>query len=259
MRPYQTFIWKEANLRISSPRAALIIEEVKRLRRILEDYIARQPGFQTSLVPIDLPEGAPEICLRMAAAARPCGVGPMAAVAGAVAQMCVERALAAGAEEAIVENGGDIFIASPRAVSVGLYAGAHPLSGRLALRIGPERLPISVCSSSSRFGHSLSFGDCDLATIVSRDGALADAAATLAGNSVKTGDDVEPTLQKVMAIAGIEGVLIIKDDRVGVAGDLPPLVACADPRFAGKTFHEADDPAAAPQAGAPASGSGFST
>lgn len=237
MREYLTFVWKEASLRISSPRGALIIDEVKRLRQLIEDYIARQPEFQSTLVPIDLLPMAPEICVRMAGAARPCGVGPMAAVAGAVAQMCAEAALAAGAEEAIVENGGDIYIASPRAVSVGLYAGSHPLSGRLALRIDAGRLPLSICSSSSRFGHSTSFGDCDLATIVSRDGALADAAATLAGNCVKVSADVEPTLEKIMAIRGIEGVLIVKDDRVGVAGDMPRLVRCEDPSFAGKTFH----------------------
>jgi uncharacterized protein len=240
MGPWVTFEWKEAKLRISCPRSDLVVEELKALRSLLDAYIARQPEFQSSLTPIELLPDAPEICRRMAAAALPCGVGPMAAVAGAVAQMCVEKALAAGAGEAIVENGGDIYIASARPVSVGLFAGDHPVSGRIALAFPAERLPVSVCSSSSRFGHSMSFGDCDLATIVSRDGALADAAATLAGNSVKSACDVEPALAKVLAIPGVEGVLIIRDGRVGVAGDLPPLVACADPRFAGKAFHDGD-------------------
>jgi uncharacterized protein len=237
VRQYRTFVWKEANLRICSTKAKLITEEVVRLRKVLDLYIVRQPDFQTSLVPVQLLPDAPDICVRMAAAALPCGVGPMAAVAGAVAQACVQRALAAGAEEAIVENGGDIFLASPRDVMVGLYAGDHQLSGRLALRIPAERLPLSVCSSSSRFGHSLSFGDCDLATIISADGALADAAATLAGNCVKSVSDVQETLEKVMAIPGIQAVLLVKDDKVGVAGDLPELVRAEDPRFPSKTFH----------------------
>jgi len=237
VREYQAFSWKEASLRICSPRSALIVEEVKRLRAVLDAYIGRQPEFGSSLVPIRLLPDAPGICVSMAEAAVLCGVGPMAAVAGAVAEACVRSALAAGADEAIVENGGDIFIASPRPVSVGLYAGSHPLSGRLALEIEPARLPLSVCSSSSRFGHSLSFGDCDLATIIARDGALADAAATLAGNSVKTTADVQPTLERIMAIPGIEAVLLVKDDRVGVAGDMPPLVRCEDPTFEGKAFH----------------------
>jgi hypothetical protein len=237
VRAYTAFQWKEAKLRICSSRSALIIEEVKRLRSTLEDYIERQPDFQTTLVPIELLSGAPEIALRMAKAAALCGVGPMAAVAGAVAQMTVEAALAAGAGEAIVENGGDIFLVSTDAVFVGLYAGDHPLSGRLAFRVEPGIMPLSVCSSSSRFGHSLSLGDCDLATIVATDGSLADAAATMAGNLVKSAADVEPALAKVSAISGIRGALIIKEDRVGMTGDLPPLVRCEDPLFEGKTFH----------------------
>jgi ApbE superfamily uncharacterized protein (UPF0280 family) len=158
-------------------------------------------------------------------------------VAGAVAQAAAEAALAAGADEAIVENGGDTWIASRSEVTVGLHAGENALSGRLALRIGADRLPLSVCSSSGRFGHSLSFGDCDLATVVAGNGALADAAATLAANCVRTADDVEPTLERVAAIAGIVGVLIVKDDRVGIAGDLPRLVKCDDLDFALKTRH----------------------
>jgi len=237
VRTWTVFQLKEADVRISSPMSDLVVAEVRRLRSVLEAYIERQPAFKAALVPVDLLAGAPPVAAAMAEAARTCGVGPMAAVAGAVAQAAAEAALAAGAGEAIVENGGDTWIASPREVTVGLYAGEHPMSGRLALRISPDRLPLSVCSSSGRFGHSLSFGRCDLATVVAGSGALADAAATLAANCVRTVDDVEPTLERVMAIPGIDGVLIVKDDRVGVAGDLPPLVKCDDPDFALKTRH----------------------
>ena len=240
-RHYVRFSLKEANLRICSDQYPLVCREVVRLREVLERYIERQPGFRTSLVPLELLDDAPEICRRMARAAHPCGVGPMAAVAGAVAHLCAEAALAAGAREAIIENGGDIFIASPRRVVIGLYAGNHPLSGRLALAIPPERLPLSVCSSSGRFGHSTSFGDCDLATIVARDGALADAAATLAANAVKTEEDVEPALERVMAVPGIEAVLIVKGSKVGVAGDLPELLRAEDPKFAGKACHVVEE------------------
>jgi ApbE superfamily uncharacterized protein (UPF0280 family) len=238
-RQYTTFSLKEANLRICSPLAPLIIEEVKRLRLELEAYIRRHAEFLTSMVPIELLPDAPEIASRMARASSLCGVGPMAAVAGAVAQMAAEAALKAGADEAIIENGGDIFAASKREVIIGLFAGDHPLSGRLAFRIGPELMPLSVCSSSSRFGHSMSFGDCDLAAAVSADAVLADAAATLTGNSVRSTRDVEAALRRVSGIAGMSGVLIIKEDKVGMAGSLPPLVKCDDPGFTDKTFHSA--------------------
>ena len=39
---------------------------------------------------------------------------------------------------------GDLFLASPREVVVGLFAGDHPLSGKLALRFPPARMPISI-------------------------------------------------------------------------------------------------------------------
>jgi hypothetical protein len=73
-------------------------------------------------------------------------------------------------------------------------------------------------------GHSKSLGKCDLATVVARDAALADAAATQAANLVKTVEDVNPALERITAIEGILGVMIIKNDRVGLAGQLPPLV-----------------------------------
>jgi ApbE superfamily uncharacterized protein (UPF0280 family) len=237
VREYTGFVWKEASLRIACGRPDLVIREVKRQRGLLDAYIRRHPEFRSALVPIALLSDAPPIAARMARAAGLCCVGPMAAVAGAVAEMAAEAAVSAGAREAIVENGGDIFLSSPEEVLVGLYAGDHPLSGRLALRLSPLAMPVSVCSSSSRFGHSLSFGDCDLATIVARDGALADAAATLAGNCVRSAEDIEPALERIMAIPGVRGVLLVKEDRVGIAGDLPPLVRVEDPGFMDKARH----------------------
>ena len=76
-------------------------------------------------------------------------------------------------------------------------------------------------------GHSLSLGLCDLATVVAKDAALADAAATQAGNLVKTIEDVDAALEKIMRIEGVEGVLLVKDNRVGLAGHLPRLTKTA--------------------------------
>ena len=70
----------------------------------------------------------------------------------------------------------------------------------------------------------MSLGDCDLATVVAKDTALADAAATQAANLVRTVDDIDPALENIAAIEGVDGVIIIKGDRVGLAGKLPPLV-----------------------------------
>ncbi|UCD53301.1 MAG: UPF0280 family protein [Phycisphaerales bacterium] len=194
-----------------------------RQRRVLEDYIARHGEFQTSLVPLELHAGAPLVAQRMARAARRVGVGPMAAVAGAMAQCAAEAALRAGVQEVIVENGGDIYLKATGPVTIGLDAGTAKLADRLAFALSAEETPISICSSSGKMGHSMSLGRCDLATVVARDAALADAAATMAANLVTTVSDVDHAVERIADIEGIDGVLIVKDDRIGLAGQLPSL------------------------------------
>lgn len=70
----------------------------------------------------------------------------------------------------------------------------------------------------------MSLGECDLATVVAKDAALADAAATKTANLVKTVDDIDSALDSIAGFEGVDGVLIIKGDRVGLAGKLPALV-----------------------------------
>jgi hypothetical protein len=223
-RIYRTFTHHEAVLRICCDKFEIVAAEIVRQRRLLEEYIARHPQFQSTLEPIDLRADAPEITRRMAWAARRVGVGPMAAVAGAMAQMGAEAALAAGAAEAIVDNGGDIYLKAVEPVLVALGTGTAKLADRLAFSIEPHETPLSICSSSGKMGHSMSFGLCDLATIVAKDAALADAAATQAANLVRTVTDVDAALERILRIEGIDGVMIVKDDRVGLAGHLPRLI-----------------------------------
>jgi ApbE superfamily uncharacterized protein (UPF0280 family) len=226
-RIYRTFTRHEAVLRICCDQFDVVVAEIVRQRRILEEYIARQPEFKTTLEPMDLRADAPEVARRMAWAARRAGVGPMAAVAGAMAQLAAEAALAAGAREAIVDNGGDIYLKAVEPVVVALGTGTAELADRLAFCVEPQETPLAICSSSGKMGPSLSFGRCDLATIVAKDAALADAAATQAGNLVKTVQDVDAALERVMRIEGVDGVLLVKDDRVGLAGHRPRLVKTA--------------------------------
>ena len=160
----------------------------------------------------------------MARTARLVGVGPMAAVAGAMAQRAGRAALDAGAREVIVDNGGDIYIHAVEPVIIGLKTGTADLADRLAFSLQPDDTPISICSSSGQMGRSMSLGECDLATVVAKDTALADAAATQAANLVRTVDDIDSALENIAGIEGVEGVIIIKGARVGLAGKLPPLV-----------------------------------
>ncbi|MDH4202460.1 MAG: UPF0280 family protein [Phycisphaerae bacterium] len=160
----------------------------------------------------------------MACATDRVGVGPMAAVAGTMAQLAAIAGIKAGADEAIVENGGDIYLQAKEPVVIELFAGSDTLPRRLGFSLMPENTPTAICSSSGKMGHSTSLGQCDLATVVSKDAALADAAATQAANLVRIHEDVESTLNRIAAIEGIDGVLIVKEAHIGMAGKLPPLV-----------------------------------
>jgi ApbE superfamily uncharacterized protein (UPF0280 family) len=223
-RVYRTFIHKEAVLRICCGPFEAVTREIVRQRELLEEYLRRHPDFQHALEPVPAGADAPEVARRMACAADKVGVGPMAAVAGAMAQLAVEAALRAGAEEVIVDNGGDIYLQTVEPVIIGLYPGESGPIGRLAFSLQACDTPLSICSSSGKMGHSLSLGQCDLATVVARDAALADAAATLAANLVKAVCDVEPALNQIVSIEGVDGVMIVKEGHVGLAGKLPPLV-----------------------------------
>jgi uncharacterized protein len=223
-RRWRTFVHREAELRICCEAFEAVTLEIIRQRAILDAYIARDPGFQTSLTPVELQTDAPLSARRMAAAANRVGTGPMAAVAGTMAQLAVEEAIRCGVTEAIVENGGDIYIHSTEPVTIGLFSGGGKTVNQLAFDIEPGELPLAVCSSSGLMGHSQSFGRCDLATVVAKTGALADAAATQAANYVKTPDDIEPALHKIVAIQGVDGVLIVKEGKIGLAGKLPRLI-----------------------------------
>ncbi|TKB09265.1 UPF0280 family protein [Desulforhopalus sp. IMCC35007] len=228
MRHFRTFSWKDTHLKVYGRAYEQITQAVVRERRVLEAYIRRHPQFQTALTPIKLLEDAPEVAVKMANAATLTGLGPMASVAGTLAQLGVEAAKAAGCEEAIVENGGDMFIMSPTPVTIGIFAGHNSIGAQLAFHLLPEDLPLSICSSSSKMGHSMSFGDCELATVVAKEAALADSAATLVCNRISAETDVEQVLDEVGRLGGIRGILVVNNNRVGLWGKLPQLVRNQD-------------------------------
>jgi len=212
---------KETDLYICACRdlSAEAVTAINEVRGPLEGYIREHPIFLHSLEPLPVDRHAPEVVRRMQQAARPAKVGPMAAVAGAVAQMVGEKLLHSS-PEIIVENGGDIYLKVSRKRVVAIYAGESAFSGKLAIEVAPDRTPLGICTSSGKVGPSLSLGIADAAVVVAPSAALADAAATAVGNAVKSEDDVDAALEIGRRIKGVSGIVVIAGSNLGVWGDI---------------------------------------
>lgn len=194
-------------------------ERVLRYRAYLESYIRQYRAFSETLLPWVVRGPAPGIIREMAKAGQSAGVGPMAAVAGAIAES-IGRDLLEHTGDVIVENGGDLFIKSRRPVTIGIFANQSPLSLRIGLRVDAAQKPMGVCTSSGTVGHSLSLGKADAVCILSASCSLADAAATAVGNRIQDVDGIQSAIEFGNKIKGVEGIIIIIKDKIGVWGNI---------------------------------------
>jgi len=213
---------EESDLLISAERdlSETARRKLTALRAELKSFIALRPEFERSLEPVEVPADAAEIVRDMAWAAGEYGVGPMAAVAGAVARH-VGLALLGESTEVIIENGGDIFIRSRKARRLALFAGEKsPFSGKLRVTVQSQGDELGVCTSSGTVGHSLSFGNADAVVAIASSATLADAAATAICNRVKKADDVEPAIQLEGGRGLLRGLLIVIGEKMGAWGEL---------------------------------------
>ncbi|MBW2252157.1 MAG: UPF0280 family protein [Deltaproteobacteria bacterium] len=194
-------------------------ELILRYRGYIETYIKKHPEFEKTLQPLKVNEPVPNIISDMTQAGEKAGVGPMASVAGAVAEH-VGIGLLEHADEVIVENGGDLFIKTENPVTVGIFAGKSPLSMHIGLQVDPDGKQIAICTSSGSVGHSFSLGKADAVCVVSGSCSLADAAATSIGNHVMKKTDIQKAIDFGKTIDGVKGIVVIADDNIGMWGDV---------------------------------------
>lgn len=188
-------------------------------RGYLENYIRQHPDFVRVMSPWSKDPLAPAVVYEMIKAAQIAGVGPMAAVAGAIAER-VGLDLLTRTEKIIVENGGDIFLQTRGPLTVGVFAGQSPLSLKIGIQLETSGAPLAVCTSSGSVGHSISLGRADAASILSRSCPLADAVATALGNRIQKPADIQGAVDWARQIDGVMGVLVISGEALGVWGDL---------------------------------------
>ena len=197
-----------------------IKEKIRSYRWDIESYIDKDRKFLVSLKPIAVELDAAPIIKAMEYASRIANVGPMSAVAGAIAQFLGEDLVKKGYKDIIIENGGDIFIKTRKSRIIGVYAGSSKLSKNLNLKIKPKDTPLGICASSGTVGHSLSFGSADCVIILSKSAKIADSVATATGNLVKSKDDLKRAVDFARSVKGVKGVLIIINNNLVVSGDI---------------------------------------
>ena len=212
----ETDLWITAHQDLSGP----ILDFVHHIRGSIKSYIALHPEFATSLSPLPVKKNAPDIIRSMSQAASFTGVGPMAAVAGSIAQAVAEK-FAPQSPDILVENGGDTYLFSGRERTIGLLTDPGQEMS-LGLKLVPADFPCSLCASSGRIGHSLSLGQGDLVVVKSQSGALADAAATALANLLGDKEDVNKILERAKELQdkGVLGVFAQCDDQLGAWGEL---------------------------------------
>ena len=211
----ETDLLVHAERKLERETRELVLEH----RRYLEAYIEAHPDFTAALTPWRLSGPAPAIVAEMIKAGANAGVGPMAAVAGAIAEQ-TGMGLLNFSGQVVVENGGDVFIKTRTPLTVGIFAGKSPLSLRVGIRLGGAQKPVAVCTSSGTVGHSLSLGKADAVCVVSDSCSIADAAATAIGNRIQSAADIESAISKGKRMDNIKGILIIIGDKIGMWGDL---------------------------------------
>ncbi|MGB9201875.1 UPF0280 family protein [Methanobacterium sp.] len=212
----------------------------QRLR--LKNYINVHPEFLTSFDPVmvggednestyagkSILHDPPLIVKLMARAGRKGDVGPMAAVAGTISQLCMGFLVENGSKYVIIDNGGDIALKTDKDVVVGLYAGESSLSGQLGFRIKSGKTPMGVCTSSGTVGHSISFGRSDSVTVFADEASIADALATSIANYAlgeTDHDAVQNSIERAEDFKNImKGVLVVVGENAGTLGKIPKLV-----------------------------------
>lgn len=196
-----------------------IEEQIRHLRMEMDTYLLTDPGYTKALVPYSAAKNAPAIFQEMSAAGQQSGIGPMSAVAGAVAKQ-VARILKAEyrVKEVIVENGGDIYADIQEDMDISIFAGPSPLSEKVGLHIEASQAPLGICTSSGTVGPSLSFGKADAVMIISRDVLLADSYATAFANQIQTAADIDGCIERIGKVNDIISAMIIKDDKLGIVG-----------------------------------------
>jgi ApbE superfamily uncharacterized protein (UPF0280 family) len=199
------------------------VTAIKATRAEIERKIRRDDFFLTTLEPYNPKDDDGRVIHKMCKASSMAGVGPMATVAGTIAQEAMEAMVSEGCTHGWVDNGGDIALLLESAGTVEIFS--EPDSGSAcALELEPTDTIIGICTSSGRLGHSISLGNSDATVAVADNAILADALATAIGNRIAGTDSLKTCFDPFKGIEGFIAGLAMIDGSVSIHGRLPKLV-----------------------------------
>ncbi|MEG1736615.1 MAG: UPF0280 family protein [Odoribacter sp.] len=219
--------YKETDLWIGIDKASwdqrivtFTTENLRCLRTEMDGWIGQHTEYAKALIPCSADTDAPEIFREMSAVAEKSHIGPMSAVAGAVAKHigeAIQKHFDIG--EIIIENGGDIYANFSQPLDIAVFAGTSPLSEKVGLQVKADGFPLGICTSSGTVGPSLSFGKADAVMIICHDALLADTYATAFANLIQTKEDIYPCIEKIRQHSDILAAIAIKEDQIGICGE----------------------------------------
>ncbi|MEM3660452.1 MAG: UPF0280 family protein [Thermoproteota archaeon] len=218
--------YREADLLLACEQASLIstgLSEFIQARENVQRYVEKHPEFLYSLEPVKPDSEAPEIVAAAIDASIKAGVGPMAALPGALADRAMQAMLNQGAGTVIVENGGEVSMRIHREAVIGIYTGREL---NLGLIVDGSTGTVGVSTSSSSVSHALSLGEADAAVVVAENASLADAVSTRVGNIVKHGcrESLEEAVELALSIRGVTGCVVYSGGLLGFGGSVKPIM-----------------------------------
>jgi ApbE superfamily uncharacterized protein (UPF0280 family) len=183
----------------------------------IQSYALRDPAFRSSTRPLPVPEDAPLIIQEMIGLSARAGVGPMFSFQGAVTEW-VGRAMAREFDEVMVSCGGDYFVVTGKRSRLMVHPAVREGESDLAVVVKPELGPHGIFTTMGRA--YLPADTSDGVVVLAGSCILADAAAAAAMAILSKPGWFHAALSYLQRLEGVHGALVIRGERIGVAGAL---------------------------------------
>lgn len=192
---------------------SLIQHRVETIYSVIEEYDKCAHGFIDYLEPLETDGKMPDLIKRMCIDSAAADVGPMASVAGLVADEALKIILE-HCESGFVENGGDVALHSTEELNITVFPGWDEESASIGFRVPAGSCGITT--SSGKYGPSFSKGEADMVSVAAESAPVADAWSTSICNRIKSGVDVA---ELVESLSGLKAVAVMWKGQIWYKGD----------------------------------------